>query len=80
MEIRKLRACRHENANAYEYIRNDGMINDIVSTDDYNRRRALEDHLTGMRFCLDCGSTQRFRFRDPIKSSEPWLAPWIWRK
>jgi hypothetical protein len=35
----KLRACKHENTNAYDYIRNDGMIDSMLVEDDYKRRR-----------------------------------------
>jgi hypothetical protein len=78
----KLRKCKHTNTNAYDYIRNDGLVEDLVSRDSYKQRQEIKEHLTGMRFCLDCGATQRFRLRDPLalyEQKEPWLAPWIWR-
>jgi hypothetical protein len=81
----KLRACPHHNVNAYDYVRNDGLLDDLIHEGDSKKREAIEGHLTGMRFCLDCGSTQRFKLRDPLaitstSEKEPWLAPWFWRK
>lgn len=83
--LRKLRDCKHQNTNAYDYIRNDGHIEELVAQDDHKRRQDIKSHLTGMRFCLQCGATQRYRLRDPLAinegaEKEPWLAPWIWRK
>jgi len=82
-ELKKLKNCRHQNTNAYNYVRDDGLIEDLIAQDDYQARLKIKDHLTGMRFCLDCGSTQRFRRYDPLAingDKEPWLAPHIWRK
>jgi hypothetical protein len=83
--LSKLRACQHKNTNAYDYIRNDGMLDEMLIQDDYRRRQQIRDHMTGMRFCLDCGATQRYRLWDPLSITnpderEPWLAPWLWRK
>lgn len=76
--LRKLRICKHENVNVYEYVRNDGGLDDLIACDNYTRRRDIKSSFTGMRFCLQCGATQRFQLRDPL-NGEPWLAPWIWR-
>lgn len=79
----KLQSCKHLNTNAFNYVRDDGLIDEIVNSDDYKRRQQLEDHLSGMRYCLDCGATQRFRRYDPlgiVEKCEPWLQPWIFRK
>jgi len=76
----KLRNCKHKNTSACDFVRNDGLLEDIVNSDDFKRRKNIQDHLSSMRYCVDCGSTQRYKLQDPIKSSEPWLAPWIWRK
>lgn len=75
---RKLKKCSHKNTNVFDYIRNDGMIDDLVSSDDYDTRRRIKGNLTGLRFCLDCGSTQRYSLANPL-NGEQWLAPWIWR-
>lgn len=83
--LKKLRDCRHENMNVFDYIRDDSVLDELFNRDDYEQRQEVRDHLTGMRFCLNCGATQRFRLRDPLAittgaEKEPWLAPWIWRK
>lgn len=82
--LKKLKNCKHKNVNAYNYVRDDGILDDIINADDYKRRDYLEQHLTGMRFCLDCGATQRFKRWDPLaiaegSEEEPWTRPWIWR-
>lgn len=75
---RKLKNCKHESTNAFDYVRRDAVLDQLVSHDDYNMRRELKAHLTGLRYCLDCGSTQRYSLSDPL-NGEGWLAPWIWR-
>jgi hypothetical protein len=81
----KLLACKHANTNAYNYVRDDGLLDEALYEKDPKRLDNIKMHLTGMRFCLDCGSTQRFKRWDPLSitdknEKEPWLAPWMWRK
>ena len=83
--LRKLRACKHFNTGAFNYVRDDGFIADLVSDDDYKSRQLTKDRISGLRYCLDCGATQRFSRIDPLAlnpdtEKEPWLAPWLWRK
>jgi hypothetical protein len=75
---RKLKNCDHRNTNVFDYVRRDALLDQLVSHDDYNMRREIRARLTGLRYCLDCGSTQRYSLSDPL-DSEQWLAPWIWR-
>jgi hypothetical protein len=75
---RRLKNCKHENTNVYDYVRRDLLLDDLLHADDYRVRDRIKGLMTGMRFCLDCGSTQRFPLSDPL-NGEQWLAPWIWR-
>lgn len=83
--LKKLRGCQHQNTNAFEYVRDDGILEDALDETDPKRVEVYKLHLTGLRFCLDCGSTQRFKHWDPLSitdktEKQPWIAPWLWRK
>lgn len=81
---RKLKRRPHKNLNAYDYVRNDGALDELVGSDNFKHRQKIKENMTGLRICLDCGATQRYKLLDPLcilstSEKEPWCLPWMWR-
>lgn len=69
----------------FDYVRDDSLLDEAIDETDAKRIDKIKEHLSGMRLCLDCGSTQRFARWDPLAISsrnevEPWRNPWAWRE